>query len=78
LLVGDSVGAQRVQGADGAASGHGRDAACASIAGDSAASGQGGEEVADLDERLGVVLGLVMEEFRLLVLWLLCVVIEVG
>jgi hypothetical protein len=66
LLVGDSVGAQRVESADGAAGGHGRDAACASVAGDSATSGQGGEEVADLDERLEVELVPVMEGIRLM------------
>jgi hypothetical protein len=53
LLVGDPVGAQRVQGADGAAGGHRGHAAGAYVAGNSAAGRQGGEEVADLDERLG-------------------------
>jgi hypothetical protein len=52
LSVGDSVGAQRVQSADGAAGGHGGDAACADVAGDSASGSQGSEQVADLDERL--------------------------
>jgi hypothetical protein len=50
LLIGDPVGAQRVQGADGAAGGHRGHAAGAYVAGDSTAGREGGEEVADLDE----------------------------
>ena len=73
LLVGDPVGAQRVQGADGAAGGHRGNATGAHVAGDSAACRQGSEKVADLDERLLIVgLVLVLGGFRRLILWLLC------
>ena len=55
LLVRDAVCAQRVQGADGAASRYRGDAAGAKVADGAAARGEGGEDVADLGEGLGGV-----------------------